>query len=383
MAVVSGFLIYVGITTALDTQPVILIPTFLGLIVGVFLSVHVPDNNIGLVVLVGALSLTLLLANPFVQEWAVDNDSPVIAVVASIMAPIAWGSISTTLLVLLPIWFPDGVAVTNWSRWTARAAVALSGIAIIGAMFSERVCVDPQTETCGRYEINPWGIPGIDGSAFEILFVGVFLLAVPAIVSMVLRWRRSTGVEREQLKWFAFATALFVVAFILIGTNESLIGGDVADISSAAALSGVWLSIGLAVTRYRLYAIDKVISRTLAYTLIVVFLGAVYFGMVTLTSYLLPAPNDIAVAGSTLAVAAMFNPVRRRIQRAVDRRFNRSGYEGGRIAEQFTAELQDSLTVEELTIIWKRTVDNALHPRSSGVWLSHPMDNPHTDEARR
>lgn len=368
IAAVSGFLIYVAVVSTVNAQPLILVPTLLGLGVGLFLCIRVPDNNVGVVVLVGVLCLVLLDVAPLVQEWAVTSDYPVLGVVASMAATVAYGWVSTTLLILLPIWFPDGVAINVWSRWTARAAVILAVIPAFAAILSDRVCVAWE-DVCTHYETNPWGISGLDGSAFEVLYIGIFLLAIPAMASVVLRWRRSKGIERAQLKWFAFAAVLFIIGFMIIGSNESLVGTTLATASAGLALSAVWIAIGLAITRYRLYEIDKVISRTLTYTLVVILIGAVYFGLVTLITLLIPTQDSLAVAGSTLAAAALFNPIRRHVQRTIDRRFNRSAYEGERIVEQFSVALRQSMSAEQLAEIWNGTVADALQPAASGVWL--------------
>lgn len=374
---VSGFLIYVWVTSAVNPQAIILVPTLLGLGVGLFLCIRVPDNIVGVVVLVGVLCFVLLDAAPLVQEWAISNGYAVLGVAASIAATVAYGWVSATLLILLPIWFPDGVAISAWSRWTARAAVIFAVIPALAAMLSDQVCVGWQGDICSHFEANPWGISGLDGSAFEVLYIGIFLLGIPAMASVVLRWRRSKGIEHAQLKWFAFAAVLFIIGFMIIGSNESLVGTTLAAASAGAALSAVWISIGIAITRYRLYQIDKVISRTLAYTLIVILLGGMYFGVVTLTTSLIPTQDSLAVALATLAAAALFNPLRRRLQTRVDRRFNRSGYEAQLVSDQFAATLRGSLTIEQLTSIWTKTVEETLRPSTIAVWIK-PEAQGHT-----
>jgi hypothetical protein len=136
------------------------------------------------------------------------------------------------------------------------------------------------------------------------------------------------------------------------------------------------VAITVAVTRYKLFEIDRIISRTVSYALVVGLLVAVFFGLVTLVTEVLPPDSsDLAIAASTLAVAALFNPLRKRVQHTVDRRFNRSSYQAARVSEQFAALLDQPHTVEEIAELWKQTVNESLQPHSSGLWL-----NPtHTD----
>ena len=138
-----------------------------------------------------------------------------------------------------------------------------------------------------------------------------------------------------------------------------------------AALGVIPVAITIAVTRYKLFEIDRIISRTVSYALVVGLLVAVFFGLVTLvTAVLPPDASDLAIAASTLAVAALFNPLRKRVQHAVDRRFNRSSYQAARLSEQFAARLDQPHTVEEIAELWKQTVNESLQPQASGLWLN-------------
>jgi hypothetical protein len=371
--VVAGFLVFVGLTSSIDTQPMLLIPSILGLVIGLFLCLRVPGNNIGLVVLVAVLSFTLLNTYDLIQEWSVANGHLLLAMVASMSGTAAFGGVLLTLLVLLPIWFPDGVAIKRWSRWVARVGMAFLAIAILGSVFSEQMCVVWAVEggdACDRYFTNPWGIPGLDGSALEVLYVGLYLLAFPSVVALVMRWRRSTGVERAQLKWFSLVVVLFIVGFLVTVMDESLIDTDFANWVAALTLGGVWLSIGVAVAKYRLYDIDRVISRGLGYVLIVGLLGLVYgFGAVWLPTRVVGEQQPIFVAASTLAVAALFTPVRKRILHRVDRRFYRSKYDAEEVAARFAEQLKAEIDLERLPGYWMSAVVEIVQPSSIGAWV--------------
>ena len=370
--VISAFLIYVGLTSSAHTQPMFLIPAVLGVIVGLFLCVRVPDNNIGLVVLVGTMSILLLDAYSLVREWAVANDHLLLATIASMSGTVAFGGFLTGLVVLLPIWFPDGVAINRWSRWVARLSLFFLSLAVFGALFAEQVCLvsPPDSDGCLRYVPNPWGIPGFNGSQLETSYLALSLLAIPAVISLVLRWHRSTGVERAQLKWFSLTAALLIVVVMTTIVDQSLIESDAAAWVSATALCGVWVSIGFAVTKYRLYDIDRIISRGLGYILVVGILAVVYtVGAVWLPTKLVSQQSPIFVAGATLAVVGMFKPLRARTLRWVDRIFYRTRYDSDQITSGFSATLRAEYDLDQVCEGWTTAVIAALHPSATGIWL--------------
>ena len=136
-----------------------------------------------------------------------------------------------------------------------------------------------------------------------------------------------------------------------------------------AGLFGIPFAITIAITRYRLYDIDRVISRTVSYSLLVVVLGTVYAGSVALLTTLLPGANTLVIAASTLAVAALFNPIRRRIQTAIDRRFFRGRYEAKTVVDELSSKLQGHLEVDELTTEVETVLTETLQPGAVGVWI--------------
>lgn len=375
---VTGFLIFVGLTTSVNTLPMLLIPSLLGLAIGLFLCIRVPDNNIGLVVLVAVQSLSVLNAYELVQDWGVVNGHPILAMIASMSGTFAFGA-ALTSLVLLSIWFPDGVAINRWSGWVARTAIILISASLF-AVFSAQVCVVAADtgNDCSLYVTNPWGISGFDGSLIEVLYVGLYLLAIPSVVAVVLRWRRSSGVERAQLKWFGLSAGVFIVGVFLVTIvgflftiiNQSLIGPDLAAWAFALTLSGVWVSIGFAVAKYRLYDIDRVISRGLGYVLVVGILGLIYaFGAVWLPTRLVGEQHPMFVAGSTLAIAGLFKPVRSRALRWIDSRFYRAHYDADAIATRFSATLRAELDLDQLSEGLTSVAVETLHPASASIWI--------------
>jgi hypothetical protein len=195
-----------------------------------------------------------------------------------------------------------------------------------------------------------------------------------AVVSVVLRFRRARGVERQQLKWFTYAAALLVVSYSV--ANSLLPEGAVSDLLVGLTIALVPVAAGSAILRYRLYDIDRIVNRTLVYGLLTALLGAVYAGVVLLPSQafggLGSEPPSWAVAGGTLAGAALFQPARRRIQAAVDRRFNRRRYDAARTIEAFSARLREKVDLDALTAELLAVVDQTMEPATASLWLRPP-----------
>jgi hypothetical protein len=190
------------------------------------------------------------------------------------------------------------------------------------------------------------------------------MVALGSVVGIAVRFRKAAADERAQIKWLLFAGALFVLAFFDIVFEVTN------GFTALAGLLAIPVAITIAITRYRLFEIDRIISRTVSYLIVVGLLAlVVVVGAVWLPTRVFGEQSSLFVAGSTLAVAAIFNPVRKRVQRVVDSRFNRSAYKAQDVAARFAGELQQTLTVEELADVLADTVAISLQPRSLGVWL--------------
>jgi hypothetical protein len=186
------------------------------------------------------------------------------------------------------------------------------------------------------------------------------------------RYRRAKTVERLQLKWFLLACFSFVAALI----SELVL--ELLGIVDPPIVISVWIDVSmlaipiaatLAILRYRLFEIDRIISRTVSYAIVIVLLAMVYaVGLTALTS-LLDTNSPLAVAGSTLAAAALFNPLRRRVQRGVDHRFNRTRYDAERVMDGFTGTLRDEVDPDWVVTGWVSVVNDTMHPASAGVWV--------------
>jgi hypothetical protein len=199
-------------------------------------------------------------------------------------------------------------------------------------------------------------------------FFVVIAIVLTGVVLLVSRWRRSVGVERLQYRWLFMGSFLFLL-ITAAGSFELIPEQGFVDWLWLLAGAAIPTAIGIAVLRYRLYEIDRLISRTVTYLLVVGVLVAVFFGVVTATSSLLQTDSDLAVAASTLAVAALFNPLRKRMQFWVDRRFNRSRYNAQLVVDEFAGSLRDQVDSGEVVEGWVEVVAETMQPSAAGVWV--------------
>jgi hypothetical protein len=219
---------------------------------------------------------------------------------------------------------------------------------------------------------NPIGVAAAEnpdesavGAALTFLLM---LSVVAAFTSLIVRFRRSRGEERQQLKWFTYAAAL--VPFVALG---DVLPEAIGNLLFAALTAFLPLAAGIAVLRYRLYEIDRLINRTLVYGLLTVLLAGIYAGLALVGGQLSGGVADgtpsWAVAGATLAVAALFQPARRRIQQAVDRRFNRGKYHAAKTIQAYSARLRDQLDLDTLSAELLAVVDQTMEPTRVSLWL--------------
>jgi hypothetical protein len=259
----------------------------------------------------------------------------------------------------------------RWRWWIGSAAAAL-----VGLLLAVAVAPHPLTRPHQAPQ-SPFDLHGLSGPA-QIAYQAGFALAVAVVVvgaaSLLLRFRRARGAERQQLRWVALAAVVMVLLMVAVGAGEATGGVIVSDPGLAGVLSLAVLEVGVgaAVLRYRLYDLDRIISRTLAYGLLTVLLGAGYAGVVLGLGRLLPQGSSLAVAGATLAVAAVFQPARRRIQAAVDRRFNRRRYDAAQTIEAFGDRLRQQVDLDTLTAELLAVVDQTMQPSQASLWLRPP-----------
>jgi hypothetical protein len=221
---------------------------------------------------------------------------------------------------------------------------------------------------------SPFDLQGLSGALLVIdqVAMAVVLLAVAvAAASLVLRSRRASGVERQQLRWVALAAAVIALLFVVIVAAVVVGAPALPDpgLVGTACLVVLTLGIGAATLRYRLYDLDRIISRTLAYGLLTVLLGSAYALVVLGLGRLLPRRSSLAVAAATLAVAAVFQPARRYVQRLVDRRFNRRRHDAGQMIGGFSVRLRDQVDLDTLCSELLAVVDQTMQPTRASLWL--------------
>lgn len=299
------------------------------------------------------------------------------AILAAISGPAYYGLL-LMVLVLIPLLFPTGAPPSPRWRWLAVLAGAAAFAVAILWMIQERFCTNwNQEDLCVTTVANPIGIAGVPNPEESILgsllFASLLLGAVLALIALVLRFRRSGAVERQQIKWVAFSTGLFIGFTLVVDLLWDVVLGRQAPAGYDLFQQVLWVlvpaSIAVAILRYRLYEIDRIVSRTVSYALIAGILFAVYAGGVIGLQTVLPDSGDLAVAVSTLAAVALFAPVRRRIQGWVDRRFNRRRYDAQRVVEAFAGRLREAVDLEDVTDDLSSVVATTVEPATTSVWL--------------
>lgn len=286
------------------------------------------------------------------------------------------------VMVVLPAVFPTGRSLGPRWRWLVPTAVLL----LVVAMVSVATADDVYEVEAGPLGRNPLAAPGVDAATewvFVVVALGALVCAVAAMTSLVLRFRRSRGVERLQLRWLLTGVVGLVGLVLLVvalgalapvGVADGPLAESVIDGTFGMLLLVLPTSIGVALTRYRLYELDRLLSRTVAYSLLIALLAAVYLGLVVALGAAARAlsgeSGDLVVAVSTLAVAALFQPVRQRTQEFVDRRFNRARYDAARTVDAFGRELRDQLSLDAIVAALRSTASATVQPGSVGVVLS-------------
>ena len=198
--------------------------------------------------------------------------------------------------------------------------------------------------------------------------LSILVIWLSFVAHQVLSWRRATGERRQQLKWLATGAA---VTLVVLAASFAIRSARVSrDEVLGIALAALPVGIGVGILKYRLYDIDRIISRTLAYAIVTGLLVGVYAGLVLLATQVLGFHSPVAVAASTLAAAALFSPLRRRVQRAVDRRFNRARYDADQTVAAFAARLKDAVDLDAVRDDLASVVHQALEPAHVSVWIS-------------
>ncbi len=273
-------------------------------------------------------------------------------------------------VVLVILLFPDGRLPSRGWRWFAWIGV----LSVLAGAISNALSPGP-IEALGPIR-NPLGVGGLP-DAYQMADRVVNTLMLVAAISLFVRLRRARGPERQQIEWFVYAVALVVGAAIVAYPVADAMGSawlkEIGFVVFIVGVMSIPVSMGIAITRYRLYGIDIIINRTLVYAPLTATLVALYFGIVVLLQMLFVAltgeKSTIAVVASTLAIAALFNPLRSRIQGFVDRRFYRSKYDAAKTLEAFSVPLRDETDLDELSDDLVEVVRETMQPPHVSLWL--------------
>jgi hypothetical protein len=345
--------------------------------------------SIGLAAPVGALLAARLPANPYGWLWcALGLVFGVLALsdglrrTSAVPAWVAWELMGSSfpvilcLLVFILLLFPTGRLPGAAWRWLPVTTVVLAAAGVVLLPFSR------YTEDIAAP--SPWALAGGAGALLGDLLEGgitvMFLLVLPAAAAVLVRFRRAGPIERQQLKWFLLAAGVNAVTIPvdLLGVPISPPVWAVIDAVSVALLP---VAVAIAVLRYRLFEVDRIVSRTVSYGLLTGGLIGLYLLVVALLRPLLEpltGNSTLAVAGSTLVVAAVFDPARRWLQAVVDRRFDRARYDAARAVDAFAARLRDQVDLDQVSAGLRDTVASTVAPTRVAVWL---RDVPSTREA--
>jgi hypothetical protein len=344
-------------------------------VVGAIIARKQPFNPVGSVLL--CLALTVVLCSDAGEyamlRYRAGDDWLPLGRVAVFLAPGGW----FWLVVLLPLplaLFPDARLTRRWRvlLWSYLLFAAV----VVGNIIWEDVngigARHIQVDASGQLAKFSAATATSTGDAVTIVVYVAFFLAW--IARLAIGYRRSGGDYRQQLKWLLAGGITGLVGVTLAistggsGTVATVLGGT----GFVVGLFALPVSLGIGILKYRLYEIDRLISRTLSYLIVTGLLVGVFIGIVALATDVLPFSSPIAVAASTLAAAALFNPLRLRVQRLVDRRFNRARYDAEAIVSTFTMRLRDAVDIETVSAELLAAVDGAVQPAHVSVWIRPP-----------
>jgi hypothetical protein len=330
-------------------------------VAGFVIASRRPENRIGWLFLVAGLGLGL---SGFSNQYAlhaliVDRGALPAGRLFAWLVGWVW-VIQTFMLAFLFLLFPTGrLRSRRWrpAAWFVGVAFALTAATalVIATSFWAHLLTLLRPGTPG----------GLDGFLYLVTTVLVSAALLVSVVAIVVRFAKSSGEERLQLKWCAAAALVLAVVFVAsIWVNSAVV-----NVLQSLAFLCLWTAIAMAVLKYRLYDIDRIISRTLAYAIVTGLLIGVYAGLVLLATRVLPLSSPVAVAASTLAAAALFSPLRRRVQQVVDRRFNRARYDADQTVAAFAARLKDAVELDAIRDDLTGVIYQALEPAHVSVWL--------------
>jgi hypothetical protein len=375
LAVVVHLLAYRSSWSGLGLVPLYLAFGLMGLIV----TWHQPRNLLGWVLLGIAFFflLDVLVESYTLLDYRGHHGTLPLGALGILLAPAAFGP-AVILVGLSLLLFPDGrVPAKRWKPmlW---AYLALGGLWLVGAfavsaraIISHHISVDSGGSLTALD--SPPGLGTYWGVAVAVFFPAIVVCWLIWLIGQVLSYRRAAGERRLQLKWLLSGATVFIVATIAqVWISHPAGWWRVAAAVATVGTFALPVSIGFGIMKFRLYDIDRIISRTLAYALVTGALVGVYAGLVLLATRVFTVTSPVAVAASTLVAAALFSSLRRRVQHAVDRKFNRARYDADQTVAAFAGRLQDAVDLDTVRVDLTGVVNAALEPAHVSVWTAGP-----------
>jgi hypothetical protein len=331
--------------------------------IGLVLGLRRPANPIGWLYAAAGLVWSLAIPfEPWLDQLLRDHQPlPLVAQLAVVSSQVIWAPAIALGITLPFLLLPDGRLRSR--RWRVVVAAAVAGVAMFvvgGILFPGQTSNDPVAIA------NPFGLAGVAGRVAKLVtFTGLVLYAVSlpaALVCVVLRLRSSCGVERQQLRWVAAGAAVAVIVLLPLPGGEWLP-------AFATVVGLLAMPVSVAVLRYRLWDLDRLVSRTVTYLLLTGLLVLPYLLILPAATRLAEGAGSLAVAAATLAAAALFAPLRRRVQELVDRRFNRRRYDAARTVDAFAARLREQVDLDALSAELLAVVEQTIAPTQASLWL--------------
>jgi hypothetical protein len=342
--------------------------------VGALIASRRQSNPIGWLSLVVALAFALATCAFAYTELGTDGTVLAGAAYAAWLATSGWlvGLVVPATFILLL--FPNGRLVGG--RW--RAVVIAASAGLVGALVNQSLTPGILGGTRRTFE-NPFGVPALEpllGVIGAFAVVSILVSTAASIAALLVRFRRGTEVERRQIKWLLYAGAFPPLAWVaglilemILGSSESVT--NVTNTLLSVAVAAIPIAIGIAILKHRLYDIDLIINRTLVYGALTALLALTYVGLVVSMQNAIAgaSDSDLTIAGSTLAVAALFRPLRARVQSFIDGRFYRRKVDAQRTLESFTARLRNEVDLDQLSSSLVRVVQETMQPAHASLWM--------------
>jgi hypothetical protein len=373
-SLLNGHTLYEMVLTGIPTTVILLTQMVSFSVVGALIASHRPENPIGWLFLAAALFYGIEIAGEEYAIYALFTNPGSLPLGAELawLTEWIWAPGFGIILVFLPVLFPDGHPPSRRWRgvgWLGGLSIGLICVLTSIVLWPERGPALLQLEGFGG-QVEEWR-SAVSEWVLKLGGPMLLLAGLGAVISLFVRFRRARGDVRQQIKWFASAAAL-TLAWIIVAEQQS---GEIVALTGLLVIPSIPIATGIAVLRYRLYDIDIIINRTLVYGSLTLMLALIYFGGVATTQAIFGALTgqeeqpQLAVVVSTLVIAALFMPLRRRIQSFIDRRFYRRKYDARKTLEAFSTKLRDETDLEALSDDLVGVVRETMQPAHVSLWL--------------